>query len=119
MGDSVWKILGENGLDFTVLNLPITWPPEQFNRQLFTGMGTPDITGRGSRASFYSTAISQPEKRFSVWHTPIEVVDGIVDTELFGSEDLVIPMRFEIDIIGKSAIVIVQGKPTSMKAESP
>jgi predicted AlkP superfamily phosphohydrolase/phosphomutase len=113
-GIPMWKIIGDHGLNSTVLNLPVTWPPEKFNGRLLSGMGVPDISGRGNRAGFYSTAIKNPEKRFSVWEVAIEISDGVVDTILFGPGEQTIPIQFEIDTVDKTATVNIQGTLTSM-----
>jgi len=114
-GTPMWKIIGDHGLESTVLNLPVTWPPMEFNGRLLSGMGVPDISGRGNRAGFYSTEIKNPEKRFSVWEVAIEVVDGVVDTIIFGPGEQTLPIQFKIDNAAKTASVNIQGTLTSME----
>jgi predicted AlkP superfamily phosphohydrolase/phosphomutase len=113
-GVPVWKIVGDNGLQSTVLNLPVTWPPERFNGRLLSGMGVPDISGRGNRAGYYSTAIKTPEKRFSVWEVSIELVDGVVETILFGPGEQTIPIQFTVNPETMTATVNIQGSVTKM-----
>ncbi len=45
-----WKILGRNGVTSTILRVPITFPPEEFNGRLLSAMCTPDL--RGSQGTF-------------------------------------------------------------------
>ncbi len=40
-----WKILGRNGVSSTVLRVPITFPPEEFNGRVLSAMCTPDLQG--------------------------------------------------------------------------
>ena len=48
-----WKILGEQGIDSTILRVPITFPPEKFDGRLLSAMSTPDLKGtQGSFAQF-------------------------------------------------------------------
>ena len=40
-----WKILGRNDVASTILRVPITFPPEEFNGRLLSAMCTPDLQG--------------------------------------------------------------------------
>lgn len=48
--ESFWKILGRRGIQSTILRVPITFPPEDFNGRLLSAMCTPDL--RGSQGTF-------------------------------------------------------------------
>ena len=52
-----WKILGREGVTSTILRVPITFPPEEFNGRLLSAMCTPDL--RGSQGTF--SRFTQPE----------------------------------------------------------
>jgi predicted AlkP superfamily phosphohydrolase/phosphomutase len=45
-----WKILGRNAVSSTILRVPITFPPEEFNGRLLSAMCTPDL--RGTQGTF-------------------------------------------------------------------
>jgi predicted AlkP superfamily phosphohydrolase/phosphomutase len=45
-----WAILGRHGVSSTVLRVPITFPPEEFNGRLLSAMCTPDL--RGTQGTF-------------------------------------------------------------------
>ncbi len=65
---SFWKMVGDKGILTTVLRVPFTFPPEKFNGQMLSGLGTPDL--RGSQGSYTSfDADLQP-------NTGCEVSDG-------------------------------------------
>ena len=100
-GNPVWKILGEHDRRATVLNLPVTWPPEPFNGQLLSGMGAPDIAGTLGLATHYSTAhpASQVKMRGRDEKIVVQIEDprqgdGVVETVLHGSGESTIPLRF-------------------------
>jgi predicted AlkP superfamily phosphohydrolase/phosphomutase len=40
-GEPVWKILGDHGLQATVLNLPVTWPPDPSTAICFPAWARP------------------------------------------------------------------------------
>ncbi len=48
--EAFWKILGRYGVTSTILRVPITFPPEEFNGRLLSAMCTPDL--RGSQGTF-------------------------------------------------------------------
>jgi len=55
--ETFWKILGRNGVTSTVLRVPITFPPEEFNGRLLSAMCTPDLQGtQGSFSRFTEPA---------------------------------------------------------------
>jgi predicted AlkP superfamily phosphohydrolase/phosphomutase len=48
--ETFWKILGRNAVGSTILRVPVTFPPEQFNGRLLSAMCTPDL--RGTQGTF-------------------------------------------------------------------
>jgi len=50
-----WKILGRHSIGCTVLRVPITFPPDQFNGKLLSAMCTPDLRGTQGSFSQFST----------------------------------------------------------------
>jgi predicted AlkP superfamily phosphohydrolase/phosphomutase len=52
-----WKILGENSIGSTVLRVPITFPPEEFNGRLLSAMCTPDLRGTQGSFTLFSTRL--------------------------------------------------------------
>jgi predicted AlkP superfamily phosphohydrolase/phosphomutase len=55
-----WKILGERSIGCTILRVPITFPPEEFDGRLLSAMCTPDL--RGTQGSFtqFTTRLDRP-----------------------------------------------------------
>ncbi len=45
-----WKILDRHGVSSTILRVPVTFPPDDFNGRLLSAMSTPDL--RGSQGTF-------------------------------------------------------------------
>ena len=55
--ESFWKILGDHSIPSTILRVPITFPPEDFNGRLLSAMCTPDLRGtQGSYTQFTALA---------------------------------------------------------------
>ncbi|HKX00009.1 MAG TPA: alkaline phosphatase family protein [Bryobacteraceae bacterium] len=51
-----WKILGKHAIGCTILRVPITFPPDDFNGRLLSAMCTPDLRGTQGSFSHFSTA---------------------------------------------------------------
>ena len=54
-----WKILGEHAIGSTILRVPITFPPDDFNGRLLSAMSTPDLKGTQGSFSLFSTTVSE------------------------------------------------------------
>ncbi len=48
--ETFWMILGRHSVTSTILRVPITFPPEEFNGRLLSAMCTPDL--RGTQGTF-------------------------------------------------------------------
>jgi predicted AlkP superfamily phosphohydrolase/phosphomutase len=44
LGASIWRIMSESGRSVGVMNVPMTYPPEEVNGFLLSGLGTPDYS---------------------------------------------------------------------------
>ncbi|MFN7919040.1 MAG: alkaline phosphatase family protein [Bryobacteraceae bacterium] len=52
-----WKILGRHAVGCTVLRVPVTFPPDEFDGRLLSAMSTPDLQGtQGSFTWFTASA---------------------------------------------------------------
>src|SRR6185369_6799839 len=54
-----WKILGDQGIASTILRVPITFPPEEFNGRLLSAMCTPDLLGTQGSFTQFTTQVEQ------------------------------------------------------------
>ena len=50
-----WTILGRHAIGCTILRVPITFPPDQFNGRQLSAMSTPDLRGTQGSFSHFST----------------------------------------------------------------
>lgn len=51
-----WSILGDEGIDSSILRVPITFPPEKFNGRMLSAMCTPDLLGTQGSFQQFTTA---------------------------------------------------------------
>jgi predicted AlkP superfamily phosphohydrolase/phosphomutase len=58
--ESFWKILGDHSIPSTILRVPITFPPENFNGRLLSAMCTPDLRGTQGTYTQFTAPANQP-----------------------------------------------------------
>lgn len=86
-GKAWWKVLEENKIPATIINVPSNFPPVNGAQRSISGMGTPDILGTYGTFSFYT---SEPVDRDRVQGGQIKKVsvsENIVESELQGPKD--------------------------------
>ena len=54
-GTPLWKLLSEAGIPSTVIRCPCTYPPDDINGRMLSGVGVPDLRGGLGSSTFYST----------------------------------------------------------------
>jgi predicted AlkP superfamily phosphohydrolase/phosphomutase len=95
-----WKILGEHGIDCTILRLPITFPPEKFDGKILSAMSTPDLKGTQGSFSQFTTRVEKTTyengSRYPLRATENgfeAVIEGPQDTFLADEPTLRIPFQ--------------------------
>ena len=53
-GVPLWQTLSEAGVPSTVLRCPCTFPPDELNGRMLSGVGVPDLRGSQNKGTFYS-----------------------------------------------------------------
>lgn len=78
-----WQYGREVGVPVSVLACPVTFPPDEVNGVLLSGMGTPDLLGTQGTFSFYTTA---NERTGADTGGEVHVVSGdsLIKAELLG-----------------------------------
>jgi predicted AlkP superfamily phosphohydrolase/phosphomutase len=57
---SFWKILSERAIGSTILRVPVTFPPEEFDGRLLSAASTPDLRGTQGSFSLFTTRLERP-----------------------------------------------------------
>lgn len=95
-----WKILGDHGVDSTILRIPISFPPEKFDGRLLSAMSTPDLKGTQGSFSQFTTRLEKasfengnryPLGRSGEWFEA--ELEGPEDAFLDTAEPLRVPFR--------------------------
>lgn len=93
-----WKILGDHAIGSTILRVPITFPPEQFNGRLLSAMCTPDLRGtQGSFSSFSTRPIQAKAEGGSRYE--LRRLNGGLTGELEGPDKRTIPFRIQAGML--------------------
>jgi len=93
-----WRILGEKGVFSSILRVPITFPPEEFNGALLSGMCTPDLKGSQGTFSFYTTKTSGRIETGGISHQVTLTPENTIHTELSGPDNSLIKGGGELKI---------------------
>jgi predicted AlkP superfamily phosphohydrolase/phosphomutase len=77
-----WKILGRNAVDCTILRVPITFPPDDFNGRMLSAMATPDLRGTQGTFSLFTSGSVEGENHYALhpssagWAGELQGPDG-------------------------------------------
>lgn len=95
-----WTILGEHGVDSTILRVPITFPPEKFGGRLLSAMCAPDLKGTQGSFSQFTTRLEKasfengsryPLRAAGEWMEA--ALEGPEDTFVEGGPPLEVPFK--------------------------
>ena len=53
-GTPVWQTLSQAGVPSVILRCPCTFPPDEVNGRMLSGVGVPDLRGAQNKGTFYS-----------------------------------------------------------------
>ena len=81
-----WQILGQHQIASTILRVPITFPPENFNGRMLSAMCTPDLLGTQGTFALYTTRTTS-ESMESGNRFPLDPRNGFYHGEIAGPEN--------------------------------
>jgi predicted AlkP superfamily phosphohydrolase/phosphomutase len=76
-----WKILDHYGVESTILRVPVTFPPDDFNGRMLSAMSTPDLRGSQGTFSLFTAregALEGPENAHPI---PFRVVENAMQIQ--------------------------------------
>jgi predicted AlkP superfamily phosphohydrolase/phosphomutase len=94
-----WKILARHAVKSTILRVPITFPPDDFDGCLLSAMATPDLRGTQGTFSLFLSNGEMGENRYA-----LKPSDGAWEGALRGPEDRVAVFRV------RSGVLEIQGQ---------
>jgi predicted AlkP superfamily phosphohydrolase/phosphomutase len=113
-GVAFWEILESNGVPTTVFQIPANYPPVDAGGSSVSGMGTPDLQGTPGTFTYYTS-----DDRFQAGPVSgglirrVEVVQGIVRTDLVGPPNVVVanasnaraPFEVHVDAVNPVGLI--------------
>jgi predicted AlkP superfamily phosphohydrolase/phosphomutase len=112
-GRAFWDVLGEHGIDTTIVRMPANFPPSGSAARELSGMGTPDLLGTYGTFSYYTSdrfASSGPVAGGTIY--PVEVRDGVVHATLEGPDN---PLRKRPEKVSADLVVHIDASKTYAK----
>jgi predicted AlkP superfamily phosphohydrolase/phosphomutase len=82
-----WKLLGDHSIGSTIIRVPITFPPDQFDGKLLSAMATPDLKGTQGSFSQFTTRLTETTFE-SGSRYPLRIVPEGFEGLLEGPDDL-------------------------------
>jgi predicted AlkP superfamily phosphohydrolase/phosphomutase len=121
-GKAFWQYSVETGVPITILACPVTFPPDEINGKMLSGMGVPDLLGTQGTFSFYTTA---PETVTGDTGGEVHVVleGNPLDLELLGPQKqgltgkidrLTAPFQVRVSADRTVATISLQGKELTL-----
>ncbi len=86
-GPSFWKVASEKKVPASVIRWPTTFPPEEVNGRMLSGLGVPDLRGNLGWYTFYTTGTLPPDDEAPERVIRVSWNDDRIETALQG------PMR--------------------------
>jgi predicted AlkP superfamily phosphohydrolase/phosphomutase len=121
-GKAFWQYGREAGVPMVMLAFPVTFPPDEVNGVMLSGMGTPDLLGTQGTFSYYTTA---PESVTADTGGEVHAVGDAnpLRLELLGPrkqgltgtvERLAAPFEVRVDRAAGRATISLQGQEASL-----
>jgi predicted AlkP superfamily phosphohydrolase/phosphomutase len=121
-GKAFWQYSRDTGTPVRMIACPVTFPPDEINGEMLSGMGTPDLLGTQGTFSFFTTA---PETVTAETGGEVHVVarGDVIKGELLGPrrqtftgkvERLAAPFEVRPAADRRSATISLQGKDVAL-----
>jgi predicted AlkP superfamily phosphohydrolase/phosphomutase len=85
-----WSVLSENEIFSSIIRVPITFPPDEFNGVLLSSLCVPDLRGTQGSFSYYTTDRDSLTGFTGGFAFGLESVNGSYRGELVGPENIMV-----------------------------
>jgi predicted AlkP superfamily phosphohydrolase/phosphomutase len=115
-GKTFWKITSDEGIPTTVIKWPVTFPAEEVEGRMLSGLGVVDLKGLLNSYSYYTTEDIEIKGNEVGKMVKVEEKKGEIETSVFGPNvrqggevvESTIPMK--IKVYDKYALIDAGGK---------
>lgn len=119
-GDPVWSRLSRAGIGSTIVRHPCTYPPDEFQGTMLSGMGTPDLRGGLGTSTFYTqTRDVRPRESENVVTLEFDDHD-VAATNVLGPrkprthESMLFPIKVHVNRAARTATIRCEGSPREL-----
>ncbi len=119
-GDPVWSRLSRAGIGSAIVRHPCTYPPDEFQGTMLSGMGTPDLRGGLGTSTFYTqTRDVRPRESENVVTLEFDDHD-VAATNVLGPrkpktrESMLFPIKVHVNRAARTATIRCEGSPREL-----
>jgi predicted AlkP superfamily phosphohydrolase/phosphomutase len=118
-GTPFWHYLSKQGIPSVILRCPCTYPPDNLDGKMLSGMGVPDLRGGLGTTSFYGSAETMAQENENV--IPVSAAANSIRTYVIGPRNLKdgtdfhCPITIELDRASKKIVISQQGHGTAIE----
>ncbi len=114
---SFWHYTSQKNIPTVVLTYPVTFPPDEINGRMLSGMGVPDILGMQGTFTFYTTEPLRKDadiggKVFSITKKPVMRLE-LIRPKTSNSKNTTIP--FVVQLKESNILIDMQGDQIELK----
>jgi predicted AlkP superfamily phosphohydrolase/phosphomutase len=96
-GGALWDYLSRAGRTVTIIQVPVTFPPEKVRGRMMSGLGVPDLRGSWGTSFYYATDLDgNSSTELGGRNVKLALEGGRAELSLEGPRDAKLPMRFEV-----------------------
>jgi predicted AlkP superfamily phosphohydrolase/phosphomutase len=96
-GGALWGHLSRAGRRVSIIQVPVTFPPEKVRGRMMSGLGVPDLRGSWGTSFYYATDLeADSATELGGRNVRITLDGGRAETQILGPRDVPLPMRFEL-----------------------
>lgn len=116
-GTPFWQTLSQAGVPSVVLRCPCTFPPDEINGRMISGVGVPDIRGAQNKGTFYTqdqSVQSQESEQVVVLPSGTQLkthVIGPKNTKQSPANDATCEIRVQANGSSRSLVIETGGTP--------
>lgn len=121
-GTPLWELLSNAGIPSTVIRCPCTYPPDDIQGRMLSGVGVPDLRGGLGTSTFYTSreGVKAEHSEKVVHVTPN---NGTITTHIIGPrnpktrQDFTFGITLRLDPSAKKATLHSEGQPNELEIE--
>jgi predicted AlkP superfamily phosphohydrolase/phosphomutase len=120
-GTPLWELLSAAGISSSVVRCPCTYPPDNIQGRILSGMGVPDLRGGLGTSTFYTTdeGVKAQESEMVLNVKPDS--GGAIKTHVIGPRnpktrsDLQFDITIQIDSSTRRVTLLSEGQPKALE----